>query len=68
MPKQKSYKQKMQELEKITQWFEQEDIDLDDSLKKFEEGVQLAGDIKKHLEKAEAKIIDIKKQHKDILS
>ncbi|EKD46300.1 MAG: hypothetical protein ACD_68C00043G0005 [uncultured bacterium] len=48
------------ELEKITAEFEQEDIDLDEGLKKFERGLELAAKLKSKLVETENKIKVIK--------
>ena len=56
----KSYK----ELEKITEEFESGDLSLEDGLKKFEKGLELASSCKEYLGKIENKIIEIKKRYK----
>lgn len=48
-------------LEEITSWFEKDDIDLEDGIAKFEEGVKLTGKLKKYLETQENKIKELKK-------
>lgn len=48
------------ELEKITAEFEREDIDLDEGLKKFERGLELAAKLKSKLAETENKIKVIK--------
>lgn len=51
------------ELEKITQWFDsQENVDLDEGLKKFERGLELADGLKKKLKEVENKVEEIKKK------
>ncbi len=52
----KSYK----ELEEIVDWFEQEEVDLDEGLKKFERGLQLAKACKSRLKEVENKVTQIK--------
>lgn len=50
-----------EELEGITEWFDSEDqLDLDEGLKKFERGLELAGDLKKKLSEVENKVQEIK--------
>ena len=41
-----------------------EDVDLEEALKKFEEGLGLVKDLKSHLNQIENKVVDIKKQFK----
>lgn len=53
------------ELEKITEEFENEEIDLDDGLKKFERGLELAAELKKKLNEAENKAETIRKKLQD---
>lgn len=53
------------ELEKIVQWFESEEVDLDEGLKKFERGLELAGKLKARLKEVEAKVIEIKTKFSD---
>ena len=48
------------ELEKITQWFEREDIDLEQGLEKFERGLELAKLLKERLAEVESKVKQIK--------
>ena len=51
------------ELEEITRWFEtEENVDLDKGLKKFERGLELAGELKKKLSEVENKVEEIKKK------
>lgn len=51
------------ELEKITQEFESGEIDLEEGLKKFERGLELAHELKKQLQGAENKLRLIKKKY-----
>lgn len=44
------------ELEAITQWFEREDVDLEEGIVKFERGMRLAKELRERLSDAEAKI------------
>lgn len=64
MPKLKgqnfNFKQSYAELQKIVEWFEREDIDLEEGIKKFEEGSKLVKDLKQHLEAVENKISELK--------
>ncbi len=51
-----------QELEAITQWFERDDVDLEEGIAKFERGMQLASDLRERLKSAEVKIEQIRKR------
>jgi len=55
----KSYK----ELEKIADEFESGELSLEDGLKKFEKGLEIAEECKKYIQGVENKIIEIKKKH-----
>lgn len=52
----KNFEQSMQDLEKIVTELEKGDLNLDDSVKKFEEGMKIAKQCNNMLEKAEKKI------------
>lgn len=56
MEKELNFEQTMQELEKIVQELEKGDLNLDDSINKFEEGMKLSKSASDYLEKAEKKI------------
>lgn len=58
----KAYK----ELEDIIEWFEREDVDLDEGLKKFERGLQLAKSCKSRLNEVENKVSQIKAKFGDM--
>ncbi len=51
-----NFEQAMKKLEEITNELENENIDLDTSVKKFEEGMKLSQKCNKMLEEAEKKI------------
>lgn len=51
-----------EELEEITEWFESEEVDLDEGLKKFERGLELASACKEKLTEVENKVTEIKKK------
>ena len=51
-----NFEETMQELEKIVQELEKGDLNLDDSINKFEEGMKLSKSASDYLEKAEKKI------------
>jgi len=58
----KTLTKQLAQLEELIAWFDQPDIDLDQALKKFDEGVKLADEIKKQLLEAENKITILKKR------
>ena len=65
MAKQKSdfsYSEAIKELETITNYLEQSEVDLDEAIKKFERGKVLASEIEKHLKEAENTINTIKEE------
>lgn len=51
-----------EELEGITQWFERDGADLDEGLKKFERGLELAKLCKEKLSEVENKVETIKRK------
>ncbi|MEK7621466.1 MAG: exodeoxyribonuclease VII small subunit [Patescibacteria group bacterium] len=55
-------KQKLAELDKLVAWFEQDDIEIEQALKKFEQAEKLAADISDELQTAKNKIEIIKKK------
>lgn len=60
--KDQSFAKAFEELEKITQAFEKGSFDLDDGLKQFERGLELAATLKKKLSDIENKVEVIKKK------
>ena len=56
MSKEINFEETMQELEKIVQELEKGDLNLDDSINKFEEGMKLSKSASDYLEKAEKTI------------
>jgi len=49
------------ELQKIVEWFEKDEIDLEEGIDKFEHGAKLVKELKIYLEKMENKIKELKK-------
>jgi exodeoxyribonuclease VII small subunit len=49
------------DLQKIVEWFEKEDVDLEEGVKKFEQGIKTVNELKEYLEKMENKIRELKK-------
>lgn len=54
------YSQALQELEEITTYLESNEIDLDEAIKRFDRGSELAAQIEVHLQQAENKVETIK--------
>lgn len=54
--KELNFEETMENLEKIVQELEKGDLNLDDSISKFEEGMKLSKNANKYLEEAEKKI------------
>lgn len=54
--KQLNFEESMESLEKIVQELEKGDLNLDDSVKKFEEGMKISKECNKFLEEAEKRI------------
>lgn len=54
--------QQLAELDELVAWFDQPDIDLDEALQKFEQGIKLTEEIKKRLAEAENKINVLKQR------
>jgi exodeoxyribonuclease VII small subunit len=50
-----------QELEKIVNWFEQGEVDVEVGIEKFEAGMKLAKELKTYLNETENKIKELKK-------
>lgn len=59
MSKKTDFKQQLEELEKIVEWFESEEVDIDKALEKFERGMELASDLEKQLSDMENKVQEI---------
>ncbi len=55
------------ELEKITDWFEKEEIDLEEGLAKFERGLELASKLKDRLKQVENRVDQIKTKFADLV-
>ncbi len=61
MPKKEfNFGKAFEELETIMAWFEKEEVDLDEGLKKFERGLELAAACKATLTEVENKVEKIK--------
>ncbi len=69
MSKQKSnltFEEKLRRLEEITEILESEETSLEDSIKLYEESVQLSKECMSILEKAELKIKNLKNEMKEL--
>ena len=60
--KEVSFAKAFAELEELTQWFETEDVDLDEGIKKFERGLELSAICKTKLAEVENKVTELKKK------
>ncbi|MEX0748480.1 MAG: exodeoxyribonuclease VII small subunit [Candidatus Saccharimonadales bacterium] len=58
----KNFKQKLDELEAIVEWFESSEVDFDQALERFETGLALAAELKKQLDQVENRVIEIKRK------
>jgi len=61
-PKKLPFAKAFEELEEITRWFEEEEVDVEEGLKKFERGLELAHVCKTYLSDVEHKVEEIKKK------
>lgn len=61
-----TFAEAFKELEEITEWFETSEVDLDEGLKKFERGLELAGQLKKKLAEVENTVVTLKKKFSDL--
>ena len=52
-----------QEIEGINDWFQSEEIDLDEALQKYERGLELINKCKERLKEAENKFEEIKSKY-----
>lgn len=60
MTKEFNFESSMRELEEITSWFEGPDVNLDQSLAKFERGLELSKQLSEYLKSVENKVEKIK--------
>ncbi|MDD5251019.1 MAG: exodeoxyribonuclease VII small subunit [Patescibacteria group bacterium] len=58
--KKSDFSRAYEELEEIVRWFEREDADLDESLAKFERGLELAKQCQERLKEVENRVKSIK--------
>jgi len=60
----KSFEEKLKRLQEIVGLLDQGNVSLDDSLKLYEEGMELAVQLRQTLEEAELKIIRLNEKYK----
>jgi len=58
----KSYQETRQELDDLMVWFESDDVDLDQALEKYEQGMELIQQLQKQLVQAENKVTKLKQK------
>ncbi len=63
-PMEKSFEEKLKRLQEIVGLLDQGNVSLDDSLKLYEEGMELAVQLRQTLEEAELKIIRLNEKYK----
>ncbi len=56
-----SIQKKMKQLEEIVEWFESEDVDLDEALAKYEKGLKLANELQGDIKSTKNKFTKLKK-------
>lgn len=63
--KKTNFAESFKELEGIVQWFESSEVDLEEGLKKFERGLELAKKCRSRLAEVENKVARIKEKFSD---
>ena len=65
MPPEKfNFTEAYKDIEEINNWFQQEEVDLDKALKKYEEGMELFEKCRRRLKEAENRFESIKNKYK----
>jgi exodeoxyribonuclease VII small subunit len=62
-----NFAEAFKELEDIVQWFEASEVDLEEGLKKFERGLELAKKCRGRLAEVENKVTQIKEKFSDFV-
>lgn len=62
MSEKSSIKQKLAKLDELVEWFESDDIEIEQAIEKFDQAEKLAREIEKELQTAKNKIEVIKKK------
>jgi len=57
-----NFKEAIEEVEKINEWFQGEEIDLEEALQKYKRGMALIKKCKERLKRAENRFKEIKKE------
>lgn len=65
MSKQTDFRQLYQRLEELIAWFESSEIDLDEAVGKYEEGMKLINQLYEQLDAKEAKITELTQAYGD---
>lgn len=66
MPKKsENFSAQFAELEKITAWFEQGDLQIEEALVKFKRGLELANNLQNYLQGVVKQVDDLKKKFKN---
>lgn len=55
-------KKSLNELQEITEWFQEDEIDLDKGLEKLKDGVKIIKQCRKRIQEIENEFVDIKKE------
>jgi exodeoxyribonuclease VII small subunit len=67
MPKkQPNFAEAFSELEELTKWFEEQEVELDEGMKKFERGLELAKICKQKLQEVENNVTKLKQKFSDL--
>lgn len=68
MPSKKteSFEEKLQKLEEVVAWFESDGVTLEQSMAKFEDGMNLAQELEKELSEVENRIQVIKQKFEQV--
>lgn len=64
--KQPTFEEAFAELEILTEWFETKEVDLDEGVKKYERGLELADVCRKKLADVENKVTELTKQFSEV--
>lgn len=62
MAKKQTFEEKLQRLEEIVELLDSGDVPLEEMLKSYEEGIGLTGELRKYLNEAELRIINVQKR------
>lgn len=54
------------DLQKVVEWFERDDLDIEEGIKKFEEGMVLVKELKSYLQSMEVRIVELKKANETV--